>query len=131
MNAVPAPLKVLDGKTPREAANDPTLKTRLAGTVLLVEQSFAQPATEGVFGQLRQELNLPAAGPIEPRPGDVVGVPYTRLHRLAVDKLSDEDLVRNFQRAMQVTARQAAGTSADSGRYPRRALSDWPPLLGI
>lgn len=101
------PLKVLDGKSPRQAAADPALKIRLAATVLLVEQSFAQPSTEGVFDVLRKELNLPAAEPIEPKPNDIVGTPYTRLHRLAVEKLSDEDLIRNFQRALQVGARLA------------------------
>jgi hypothetical protein len=101
------PLKMLNGKTPRQAAGDASQKIRLASTVLLVEQSFAQPSTEPVFDELRKELGLPAAEPIEPKPNDLVGVPYTRLHRLAVDKLSDEDLVRHFQRALQVGARLA------------------------
>lgn len=101
------PLAILDGKSPREAAADPTLKLRAAAAVLLVEQSFVQTTTESVFGELRAQLGLPALGPIEPQPNDPIGVPYTRMHRLAVEKLTDEDLVRNFNRALQVGARQA------------------------
>ncbi len=99
------PLKLLDGKTPQEAAQDPALKIRLAGALSLVEQSFAQPSTEPVFDELRAKLNLPAAGPVDAKPDDPIGVPYTRVHRIAVEKLGDEDLVRNFQRALQVVAR--------------------------
>ena len=65
-----------------------------------------------------QELNLPAAGPIEPKPNDPLGVPYTRLHRLGVDKLTDEDLVRNFQRALQVVARLAVRELGLDDRRP-------------
>lgn len=101
------PLAILDGKSPRAAAADPALKLRTAAAVLLVEQSFVQPTTESVFGELRSQLGLPSLGPIEPKPNDPIGVPYTRMHRLDVAKLSDEDLVRQFNRALQVGARQA------------------------
>lgn len=101
------PLAILDGKSPRAAAADPTLKLRAAAAVLLVEQSFVQPTTEAVFGELRAQLGLPALGPIEPKQNDPIGVPYTRMHRLDVAKLTDEDLVRQFNRALQVGARQA------------------------
>jgi hypothetical protein len=101
------PLKILGGKTPAEAASDPSLKIKLAATVELVEQSFSQPSTEAVFGELRAKLGLPAAAPVEAVAGVPTAIPYTRLHRLDVDKASDEDLVRNFQRALQVVARQA------------------------
>jgi len=100
-------LKSLDGKSPREAASDPALKIRLAATLALVEQSFSQPTTEPIFDELRAQLGLPAAGPIEPKPNDPIGVPYTRLHRLAVENLGDDDLVRQFNRALQVVARPA------------------------
>jgi tetratricopeptide (TPR) repeat protein len=100
-------LKILGDKSPQEAAGDPTQTIRLAAAVSLVEQSFAQPSTEGIFDELRAKLHLPAAGLIEPKPNDPMGVPYTRAHRLDIAKLSDEDLVRNFQRALQVVARTA------------------------
>ncbi|MGC3965962.1 MAG: hypothetical protein QM775_00905 [Pirellulales bacterium] len=95
------------GKTPAEATSDSQYRVPLAGSVLLIELSFSQASTTSVFDELRTQLGIqPPAVPDMATAGPL-GVPYTRLHRLDAPKLSDDDLVMSFQRALQVVARQA------------------------
>ncbi|MBN8627173.1 MAG: hypothetical protein J0M17_16970 [Planctomycetes bacterium] len=101
------PQQRFGGKTPAEAAGDAQYRLPLAGAVLLIELSFSQASTTAVFDELRTQLGIqPPAVPDMATAGPL-GVPYTRLHRLDAPKLSDDDLVMSFQRALQVVARQA------------------------
>ncbi|MBA4020005.1 MAG: hypothetical protein C0483_22800 [Pirellula sp.] len=101
------PLSRFDGKTPAVAASEEKYRTSLAAAVLLIELSFSQASTTAVFDELRTKLNITQPAAPDPAEFGPLGVPYTRLHRLDVAKLSDDDLVMNFQRALQVVARQA------------------------
>lgn len=100
-------LSRFDGKTPVVAASEEKYRTSLAAAVLLIELSFSQASTTAVFDELRTKLNIAQPKAPDPAAFGPLGVPYTRLHRLDAAKLSDDDLVMNFQRALQVVARQA------------------------
>lgn len=99
--------KRFGGKTPAEVAGDKQYAVALAAAVLLIELSFTQPSVEPVFAELRTKLQIPAPQTPDPASFGPLGVPYTRIHRLDPKSLSDEDLLTNFQRALQVIARQA------------------------
>lgn len=101
------PLTRFDGKTPAVAAGEETYRTSLAAAVLLIELSFSQASTTAVFDELRAKLKITQPQAPDPAAFGPLGVPYTRLHRLDAAKLTDDDLVMNFQRALQVVARQA------------------------
>jgi hypothetical protein len=52
------PQECLSGKTPREAANDTSLKTKLAALLLHWQGSNTSSLTDDQFKQLHQQLNL-------------------------------------------------------------------------
>jgi tetratricopeptide (TPR) repeat protein len=90
-----------------EAAGQPQYRIPVAAQVLLIELSFTQAATEDIFDELRSKLGLPIPATPDPKEFGPLGVPYSRLHRLNAESLSDEELVQSFQRALQVGARSA------------------------
>jgi tetratricopeptide (TPR) repeat protein len=90
-----------------EAAGQPQYRIPVAAQVLLIELSFSQASTEQIFDELRGKLGLPIPATPDPKAYGPLGVPYSRLHRLNVESLSDEELVQSFQRALQVGARSA------------------------
>ncbi len=94
------PQRRLDGKSPLEASQDPSLRLALAAEVLSLEMGGSQERWDFDFSELRQKLNLPQFGPLSVEGLDVIQVPITRLHRLPVEQLSDEDLVQSYGRAV-------------------------------
>jgi hypothetical protein len=90
-----------------EAAGQPQYRIPVAAQVLLIELSFSQASTEGVFDELRRKLGLPVPAAPDPKAFGPMGVPYSRLARLNAEGLTDEELVPAFQRALQVGARSA------------------------
>lgn len=99
------PNSAVDGKTPEQAAADPALKVKTLAAILVLELS---PSITGVdFNELRQRLGLPVAGAIDPADVSMDRLPLVRLHRLLVEKLSDDDLRLVYQRAMLTQSRTA------------------------
>jgi len=95
------PTARLDGQTPRQAAADPLLQTRVMALVeylggLLGEESPIEP------NELRGELGLPLAEPIDPTGLDIDRLPLVRLAKLDVGKLNDEQIQAAYQRAEMV-----------------------------
>jgi len=92
----------LGGRKPQELANEPSGKIPLAAAVLNLELSGARVPNEPVFVKLRQQLNLPTLGPIDPSAAgfDIKGISACRLMRLDVAKLTDEALHLAFRRAV-------------------------------
>ncbi len=101
------PLPVLDGKSPQEATLEPALQTQLLAAILVLEQSFADADDTIDFNQLRRQLELPEAGPIDPN--ELAGQPVTlaQTARLALDKTSDEVLLEAYDRAVLCGADRA------------------------
>jgi hypothetical protein len=101
------PHKALGGRTPAEASKDPRLHIRTLAALLLLESTFDRDL-EGTSDELHRHLGLPVAHPIDPA-GQIPGhVPLVRLHRLMMEKLTDEELVVHFRRAASCAAFGAA-----------------------
>lgn len=93
-------LRMLDGRSPEEASRDPAMRVPLLATILVLELSSMSEGESLDFNALRTKLNLPVAGPIEPTADLMQQLPLARLHRVDVAKLSDEQLVMGFVRAV-------------------------------
>jgi hypothetical protein len=102
----------LDGKTPQELKDDPACRVKLLAAVWLLEMSGEMSLWDVDYDQLRARLGLPLAEPIDPTENDVLSLPLARLGRLAVDKLTDEQLVIVFQRAVAHLAHNATRAAA-------------------
>jgi hypothetical protein len=92
-------LKVLDGRTPLEAARDPAMRVPLLAAILVLELSSMSEEESLDYNALRSKLNLTVAGPIEPSGNLMQELPLARLHRVDVGKLSDDQLLLGFLRA--------------------------------
>ena len=97
----------LHGKTPEEAAEDPTLRVALAATLLNLEQSSNDPADEDLFTALREKLQLPPASPIATADVDVRTIPLTRIPRLDVKQATIEQLQLLLNRVITTGANLA------------------------
>jgi tetratricopeptide (TPR) repeat protein len=97
--------KQFGGRTPEQAASDPAEKLKLMAAVLLVEMSIEHPSVPALVDELRGRLGLPIVGWIDPTGLDLTRVSLYRLGRLQVDKLADEDLLKQLARARFASAR--------------------------
>ena len=97
-------LAALAGKTPEEAARDERLQTRLLAAILILELSFTEPSVGDLFGELRRQLGLPAAAPIDPGVAPVEHLPLARLHRVEWSKADDDTLLNANRRALFAAA---------------------------
>jgi tetratricopeptide (TPR) repeat protein len=101
------PKLLFGGKTPEEVASDPAQRVKLLAAILLVELSLEHSSAEGFINELRARLGLPTLQPIDPTGVDLQRLPLPRLTRVMVDKLSDDDLLVMYRRALFSGARTA------------------------
>jgi len=99
---------LLGGRTPEEAAGDPSQKIPLLAAILVLELSVSDAALDDCYDALRKRLGLPAAEPIDPTGTSIEDVRLARLARLQLDKLSDDDLLVAYRHAMFSSAKRAA-----------------------
>lgn len=102
----------LEGKSPLEAADDPSLRVALGAAELLVEQAAVDPTEEALFRELRQQLQLPAATPIDPNEIDVERLPIIRTQRLRLADATNQQLETLLSRAVMTGANLATLTTA-------------------
>ncbi|HUY33589.1 MAG TPA: hypothetical protein VMV69_12640 [Pirellulales bacterium] len=98
---------LLDGRTPAQAAGDLTPRANLLAALRVVEFSLADPPSGSESAALRERLRLPANEPIDPAITPVKQVRLTRLARLQVEKLSDDDLQHAYHRAVYAHVKPA------------------------
>jgi tetratricopeptide (TPR) repeat protein len=98
------PLDALDGKNAREAAGDPAYRVKLLAAILLVEAALQQQGSSFDFNELRGQLGLPAAEPIDGSDPHLNRLPLVRWSRLGVATLSNEQLASFYQRALAFLA---------------------------
>ena len=96
------PQGVLDGKSLRQAAGDASLQARALAVILLMDLAEAEERPE--FNQIRKSLGLPTVEPLDPAGLRITSLSPVRLTRLDVKKLSDEDLLIAYQRAILYSA---------------------------
>lgn len=99
-----------DGKSPREASTDASLKIPLLAEILLLEEACQRQRFDVDFNHLRAALDLPTNGPIDPTDGGAAQIPLVRVSRLECDKLSDDELLQLFARASAARAMAATRT---------------------
>ena len=102
------PQQVFGGRTARELAGDPQQRVQVLAAILCLDMGPHAHLIAADFNQLRRELGLPEAGPIDPTNQSVLELSYARLGRLEVDKLSDHDLLLAYERTQEVRFLSAA-----------------------
>ncbi|MBC8351559.1 MAG: hypothetical protein H8E66_06200 [Planctomycetes bacterium] len=100
-------LSALGGKTPREAATDPTMKVPTLAAILLLELGNEQNGNEFDFNQLRKALNLPTRDTIDPVGIEPLKISIVQIPLIDVAKLSDEDLLMLYRRVVLKHASEA------------------------
>jgi len=96
------PMGYLGGKSPRVAVADPVGQLTVAAIVLTMD--LAEPEENPDFNRLRRSLGIATLEPIDPegvRPATLTPAQQTRL---IVGKLSDDDLVALYRRAVMLGA---------------------------
>jgi len=106
------PLPELENQTLRQAAADSRLRCRALAKILAEELEDLPDLDRQVCNELRQRCGLPIAEPIDPSGVELARLPLSRLHRLQVDKLDDETLVKAFRRALHHKMRSTASQAA-------------------
>jgi tetratricopeptide (TPR) repeat protein len=101
------PMKLFGGRTPAAVASDHSQRIRLLAKILHLELALDAPEAGGLTNELRQQLGLPQAGPIEPADAQITALPPTRYARVVVEKLSDEELTNLYQHASITSIRPA------------------------
>ncbi len=125
------PLGVLGGLTPRSAAAD-LAKRLLVQAVIKVVEGFIVARYPLDFNELRAALGLELAPPVESLLDGRENIPLIRLHRVAVERFSAEQLnemlVLAFERDFRVAAEKLAAATVrkpDAENSPVAMLSLW------
>ena len=92
------PMGVLDGKSPRQVVGDPAGQIRVQAIIL--QMDLAEPIENPDFNKLRRSLGLATIEPLEPEGVRVETLSPARQTRLIIEKLSDEQLVAVYRRAV-------------------------------
>jgi hypothetical protein len=100
-------LGALNGLSPSQAVGDAKYRVKLLAAILVLQYYTDSLRCSFDFNELRSKLGLPVLEPIDPPPGNINQVPLIRLARVAIDKLSDDDLVQAFQRSVGYNHRTA------------------------
>jgi tetratricopeptide (TPR) repeat protein len=116
------PQEALGGKSPREAAADPSLRVPLLAAILILENGTNTDRDAESIVELRRELGLMQPEPIEAGAQSAFTLPLVRISRLNVESLSDDDLVQLYHRAIMVGAQVAiARLAQEAVRRPSLA----------
>lgn len=101
------PLSTLAGRSAEQVAAEPAGRVSALAAILLVELSSVDEHQESDFNDLRRQLGLPTADPIDPATLDLSRVSLARLGRLIPSRLSDEQLLEVYHRVLLVGASHA------------------------
>ena len=99
------PSALFGGQTPEAAAGDPAFKTPLLAAILILELTAEDESLD--FNELRGRLGLPLESEIELGDKNPSDFPVAYLHRLAADKLTDDELAGVYHTSFLTNARRA------------------------
>ncbi|MEX2172432.1 MAG: hypothetical protein WD851_24135 [Pirellulales bacterium] len=102
-----APRRLLNDKSPRDAAGDSDLRIRLLAALLVLEQGNQNQQHRPLIDELRQSLGLPLPEPIETAGVEVVRLPLVRIPRLPMETVDDHTLTQLFRRSVLTGASAA------------------------
>ena len=94
------PMRLFGGKSPKDAAGDPSQKIKVLAAILNLELSATEPGRAEIYNELRGQLSLPSAGQVDSKSPDMAELPLARLSRLEPAALTDEQLVSVYSRAV-------------------------------
>ena len=97
-------LQVLDGSKAVDVASDEAYRVPLLAAILLLELAGEQNQWECDFNALREQLGLPKQEDLDEAEIDPATIPIVRLARIDPTKLSDENLIRAYRRAVMMSA---------------------------
>lgn len=100
-------LGLLDGKTPREAAADPSYRVRLLAAIMVLDFWLDQNGARFDVNRLRTELGLPTLDSIDAVEVPIASLPLVRLARVNVAGISDEEVLAGYRRAVSFGAQAA------------------------
>lgn len=93
----------LGGKTPRQAATDPSLRVRLLAAINVLDANLQRRQRGYSLAGIHERLNIAPLPLLEVTPETAVGgLSILQLHRLPVDRLTDSQLVTAVNRSMLV-----------------------------
>jgi tetratricopeptide (TPR) repeat protein len=92
------PMGILDGRSPRQAVSDPAGQIRVQAIIL--QMDLAESVENPDYNKLRRSLGLPTLEPIDPSGVRVETLSPARLARVEMAKLSDEQLVAVYRKAV-------------------------------
>ncbi len=104
---VDMPLGLLDGKTPREVAGDPASQVKLLAAIMVLDFWLEQSGARFETNRLRSELGLPTLDTIDAMETPITSLPLVRLGRVDVAKISDDDVLAGYRRAVSFGAQVA------------------------
>ncbi|MHB8897766.1 MAG: hypothetical protein ACYC6Y_03360 [Thermoguttaceae bacterium] len=104
---VEMPLGLLDGKTPREASADSARRVKLLAAIMVLDFWLEQSGARFDTNRLRTLLGLPTLETIDTTETPVTGLPLVRLARVDVKKISDDDVLAGYRRAVSFGAQAA------------------------
>jgi tetratricopeptide (TPR) repeat protein len=122
------PLDVLDGKTPREAAQQPDYRLRLSAAVLVLETSDYELSDASVYNDLRRQLGLEPRQPV--RTQSVHEAQPFQLPYITPSGLRDDDLIAGYAMAVRNLV-QPAVVSFGMEVVQRLSLDDRVPKAEI
>jgi hypothetical protein len=96
------PMGYLGGKTPRVAVADPAGQTAVAAIILTMD--LGEPTENPDFNKLRRSLGIATLEPIDPEGQRVQTLTPAQQTRLITSKLTDDDLVAIYRRAVMLGA---------------------------
>ena len=97
---VEVPLDILDGKTPRQATEDPRYRIPLLAAILILESGAQQHDNLELYNELREQLGLPRPSTVSAFE-DVRQIPLMRLSGLEPAMMNDDDLLLAYTIATQ------------------------------
>ena len=93
-------LRVLDGNRPADVASDAAFRVRLLAAIQLLDLACEANQQQFDFNLLRRKLGLPEVLSVQVQGDEIMRLPLSRLALVETEPLSDEDIVKAFQRSV-------------------------------
>ena len=119
----------LDGKSPAEAGKDESLRTRLAGGVLVLDVVCNRMGYDPDLSGIREQLNIPAPEALEvDEERSITAMPMLQFSRLDAAKLNDRQVVEFANRITLIRHLRLLSAAVDELVRRPDALEQFSPM---